>query len=50
MTQSSSENRSKKDTEIRFRNMTLAQKLGFVGKACVFLFTFGFAFPNIFID
>jgi len=41
---------SKADAETRFRDMTLSQKLGFVGKACLFLVTFGFAFPNIFLD
>ena len=50
MSRNASETRRTTDSEIRFKNMTLSQKLGHIGKACIFIITFGFAFPNIFID
>jgi len=37
-------------SEKKFRNMGLLEKGAFVGKAVLFLLTFGFAFPNIFVD
>lgn len=33
-----------------FSNMTAGGKIAFIGKALVFIATFGFAFPTIFSD
>lgn len=33
-----------------FSNMSLPGKISFIGKACVFFLSLGFAFPNIFSD
>ena len=41
---------SKDPSDQKFRNMSLLQKGVFVCKAMVFLITFGFAYPNIFVD
>lgn len=35
---------------IPFRDMSLKQKLAFIGKVSVFLISGGFAYPNIFTD
>ena len=34
----------------KFADLNFAEKLGFIGKVCVFLISGGFAFPNIFSD
>ena len=33
-----------------FSQLTGGQKMSFIGKACIFVITFGFAFPTIFSD
>ena len=35
---------------IKFKDMSLLQKLTHVGKAMLFLLTLGFCYPNIFSD
>jgi hypothetical protein len=35
---------------IKFKDMSFAQKLGYVGKAMLCIISFGFAYPNIFSD
>jgi len=35
---------------IRFKDMSLQQKLAYIGKALLCLCTLGFAFPNIFTE
>jgi len=37
-------------TDLKYKDMGAAQKIVFVGKACIFFLTLGFAFPNIFLD
>ncbi len=37
-------------TETKFKDMGVGQKMAFIGKACLFFLTLGFAFPNIFLD
>lgn len=37
-------------TQTSFKDMGLGQKVVFVGKACLFFLTLGFAYPNIFLD
>jgi len=37
-------------TETKFKDMGVGQKMVFIGKACLFFLTLGFAFPNIFLD
>jgi hypothetical protein len=37
-------------TGTRFKDMGLGQKVVFLGKACLFFLTLGFAYPNIFLD
>lgn len=34
----------------KFADLNMVEKLGFIGKVCVFLISGGFAFPNIFSD
>jgi hypothetical protein len=35
---------------VRFKDMSLLQKLAYIGKATLCILTFGFAFPNVFIE
>ena len=35
---------------IKFKDMSFLQKLVYVGKATLCIISFGFAFPNIFVD
>lgn len=35
---------------MKFKNMSILQKLTYIGKAALCILTFGFAFPNIFMD
>ena len=35
---------------IKFKNMSFFQKLAYVGKATLCICSFGFAYPNIFVD
>jgi putative Mn2+ efflux pump MntP len=35
---------------MKFKDMSILQKLAFIGKATLCILTFGFAFPNIFMD
>ncbi|MDP1537481.1 MAG: hypothetical protein Q8L95_09895 [Burkholderiales bacterium] len=37
-------------TDGTFSKMSLFGKISFIGKACVFFLSLGFAFPNIFSD
>lgn len=34
----------------KFKNMSFIGKLMFISKACAFFITFGFAYPNVFLD
>ena len=36
--------------KLKYANMSPPQKLAFIGKTLVFLLTFGFAYPNIFME
>lgn len=33
-----------------FNQLSSSEKMSFVGKVCVFVITFGFAFPTLFMD
>lgn len=33
-----------------FNQLSSREKMSFVGKVCIFVITFGFAFPTIFMD
>lgn len=45
------ENQKAKETaELKFSEMSAFGKLKHIGKVVVFLFSFGFIFPNIFSD
>ncbi len=35
---------------VKYKNMSRSQKLAYIGKAFVFFLTFGFAYPNIFME
>ena len=35
---------------VKYENMSRSQKLAYIGKTLVFFLTFGFAYPNIFME
>lgn len=39
-----------KAKDLKFQSMNFLQKIAHVCKVCVFLLTFGFAYPNILLD
>jgi hypothetical protein len=38
------------EAKVEFSAMDKSQKLSYIGKVCLFLLTFGFAFPGILSD
>ncbi len=39
-----------KSEDLKFKKMNILQKLVHIGKICVFVLSFGFAYPNILLD
>jgi hypothetical protein len=48
--QAAQESAAPQETSIPFSKMDGSQKLAFIGKAFIFLITWGFAYPTLFSD